>query len=104
MPLTCLTCRLTPRSFNRLGCRLCMVSSVEHAGPPGEEVEIDLLLTVPAGAQPDTVHTSTLTATAQNDTTRSDTIDVDVAASMVTELDFTLSSGFARWRPAQRPF
>lgn len=61
---------------------------------PGEEVEIDLLLTVPTGAQPDTVHTSTLTATAQNDTTRSDTIDVDVAASMVTELDFTMSSGF----------
>ncbi|MEC9205181.1 MAG: hypothetical protein VYB29_05870 [Candidatus Thermoplasmatota archaeon] len=62
---------------------------------PGEEVELDLLLTVPAGAQPDTVHTSTLTATAQNDTTRSDTIDVDVAASMVTELSFAMSNGFA---------
>ena len=58
-------------------------------------MEIDLLLTVPAGAQPDTVHTSTLTATAQNDTTRSDTIDVDVAASMVTELSFIMANGFS---------
>lgn len=62
---------------------------------PGEQVNLDLLLTVPQGAQPDTVRTAVLTATAQNDTTRSDVLDVDVAASMVSDLEFRLSSGFS---------
>ncbi len=61
---------------------------------PGEQVDIDLLLTVPQGAQPDTVRTAVLTATAQNDTSRLDALDLDVAASMVSDLDFSQTSPF----------
>ena len=62
---------------------------------PGEVLDIELLLTVPAGAQPDTVRTSILTATAQNDSSRFDTLELDVAASMVSDLKFTSTSEFS---------
>ena len=62
---------------------------------PGEEVDIDLLLTVPSGAQPDTVRTTVLMATAQNDSSRSDALELDVAASMVSELRFSSIGDFS---------
>ena len=61
---------------------------------PGETEVLNLVLTVPQGAQPDTVRTVTMTAVAQNDTSRTSTIDVDVGASMVSDLQFTVTSGF----------
>lgn len=61
---------------------------------PGETEVLNLVLTVPQGAQPDTVRSVTMTAVAQNDTSRSSTIDVDVGASMVSDLQFTVTSTF----------
>ena len=62
---------------------------------PGQSVELDLLLTIPANAQPDTVRTAMVSATAQNDTTRVSTLELDVAASMVSEISFSVSTAFS---------
>lgn len=61
---------------------------------PGETEVLNLVLTVPQGAQPDTVRSVTMTAVAQNDTSRTSTIDVDVGASMVSDLQFSITSPF----------
>lgn len=61
---------------------------------PGESVDIDLVLSVPQGAAPDTVSTFTMLATAQNDTSRVAELDVDVAASMVSDVMVELVSSF----------
>jgi uncharacterized membrane protein len=61
---------------------------------PGDTEVLNLVLTVPQGAQPDTVRSVSMTAAAQNDTSRSSTIDVDVGASMVSDLQFAVTSVF----------
>ncbi|DAC18212.1 MAG TPA: hypothetical protein HA276_02370 [Candidatus Poseidoniaceae archaeon] len=62
---------------------------------PGESSEINLLLTVPQNAQPDTVQTASLSATAQNDSTRVSTLELDVSASMVSDIGFTVINAFS---------
>ena len=61
---------------------------------PGDAEILNLVLTVPQGAQPDTVRSVSMSAVAQNDTSRSSTIDVDVGASMVSDLQFAVTSMF----------
>ena len=61
---------------------------------PGDTEVLNMVLTVPQGAQPDTVRSVSMTAVAQNDTTRSSTIDVDVGASMVSDLQLDVTGTF----------
>ena len=61
---------------------------------PGESVAIDLLLTVPEGAPADTTSTFTMHATAQNDSTRVSSIDVDVVAAMVSDISIEAVDAF----------
>ena len=62
---------------------------------PGEVVGIDLLLSVPEGAPADTTTTFTMHATAQNDSTRVSSVDVDLVAAMISDISIVAVDAFS---------